>query len=64
MMWATAAMLLALWAVGLLIGLGGYVHGLLVVAIAMGLLRWVQLRRAALGLDASVGSSTPTAPEA
>ena len=47
MIWGIALTLFALWLIGLLLGKGGFLHVLLLCAIAVAVVQWVAERRAA-----------------
>jgi hypothetical protein len=49
MIWGIAVTLFALWLVGVLLGKGGFLHVLLLCAIAVAVVRWMAERRATRG---------------
>ena len=49
MLWLIALALFLGWLVGLLLGKGGFLHILILCAVAIALVQWVHDRRAAQG---------------
>ena len=49
MLWVIAVALFLAWLVGLLLGKGGFLHILLLCAIAVAVVQWAHERRAARG---------------
>lgn len=49
MIWLIALALCALWLIGLWLGKGGFLHILLLCAVAIAIVQWVADRRAAQG---------------
>lgn len=49
MFWYVALGLFVVWAVGLLLGRGGFLHLLILIAVAVALVQWMADRRAARG---------------
>ncbi|MDQ3755709.1 MAG: hypothetical protein M3371_13375 [Acidobacteriota bacterium] len=49
MLWIVAGILFIIWLVGLLLGKGGFLHVLILCAVAIALVQWVADRRAAQG---------------
>ena len=49
MIWGIALTLFALWLIGLLLGKGGFLHVLLLCAIAVAVVQWTAERRATRG---------------
>ena len=49
MLWLIALALFLGWLVGLLLGKGGFLHILILCAVAVALVQWVHDRRAAQG---------------
>lgn len=46
MIWGIALTLFAVWLLGLLLGRGGFLHVLLLCAVAVGLVQWMAEHRA------------------
>jgi hypothetical protein len=49
MIWGIAATLFAVWLIGVLLGKGGFIHVLLLCAIAVAVVQWMAERRASRG---------------
>ncbi|HEV7903908.1 MAG TPA: hypothetical protein VGO96_08715 [Pyrinomonadaceae bacterium] len=49
MIWGIAGTLFALWLIGVLLGKGGFLHVLLLCAIAVAVVQWMAERRATRG---------------
>jgi uncharacterized membrane protein YiaA len=47
--WGIAVTLFAVWLVGVLMGKGGFIHVLLLCAVAVAVVQWMAERRAARG---------------
>ncbi|MBA3320181.1 MAG: hypothetical protein H0T45_01870 [Pyrinomonadaceae bacterium] len=48
-LWVIALTLFVIWLIGLLFGKGGFLHILLLCAVAVAVVQWVAIRRAAQG---------------
>jgi len=49
MIWGIAGTLFAIWLIGVLLGKGGFLHILLLCAIAVAVVQWMAERRATRG---------------
>jgi hypothetical protein len=49
MIWGIAGTLFAVWLIGVLLGKGGFLHVLLLCAIAVAVVQWMAERRATRG---------------
>ena len=49
MIWGIAGTLFVVWLIGVLLGKGGFVHVLLLCAIAVAVVQWMAERRATRG---------------